>query len=285
MTEQPDTSFQSLLHELRVIPPPEEFASKAHIRSLEEYEALYRRSVENPEEFWAAAASELHWFEPWTKVLEWSEPWAKWFVGGKMNLAYNCLDLQVERGRGGKTAILWEGESGEVRKFTFQQLLDQVQRFANVLRVLGVQKGDCVALYMGMVPELAIAILACARIGAVHSVIFGGFAASALVDRINDAQSVVVITQDAAWRRGQEIPLKTTVDEALEKCPSVRKTVVLRRTGTKIPIQAGRDVWWDAEMCQVGNVCPAESLDAEQPLYILYTSGTTGKPKGIVHTT
>ena len=183
-------------------------------------------------------------------MLEWNEPWAKWFVGGKMNLAYNCLDLQVERGRGEKTAILWESESGEVRKFTFQELLDKVQRFANVLRKQGVQQGDCVALYMGMVPELAIAILACARIGAVHSVIFGGFAASALVDRINDAQSVLVITQDGAWRRGQEIPLKTTVDEALERCPSVRKAIVLGgRTGTKIPMKAGRDVWCgDAEM-------------------------------------
>jgi acetyl-CoA synthetase len=203
MTEPIDTSFQSLLHELRVIPPPEEFAAKAHIRSLEEYETLYRRSVENPEEFWAAAASELHWFEPWTQALEWNEPWAKWFVGGKMNLAYNCLDLQVERGRGGKTAILWESESGEVRKYTFLQLLDQVKRFANVLKLHGVKKGDCVALYMGMVPELAIAILACARIGAVHSVIFGGFAASALVDRINDAQSVLVITQDAVASRSR----------------------------------------------------------------------------------
>ncbi len=284
-TEQPDTSFQSLLHELRVIPPPEEFAAKAHIRSLQDYDALYRRSVENPEEFWAAAANELHWFEPWTNVLEWSEPWAKWFVGGKMNLAYNCLDLQVERGHGGKTAILWEGESGEVRKYSFRLLLDEVQRFANVLRGMGVQPGDCVAVYMGMVPELAIAILACARIGAVHSVIFGGFAASALVDRINDAQSVAVITQDAAWRRGNQVPLKATVDEALAKCPSVRKTVVLRRTGAEIEMQTGRDLWWHTEMEKADAVCAAEPLDAEHPLYILYTSGTTGKPKGIVHTT
>ena len=260
MMDQPDSSFQSLLHELRVIAPPEEFASKAHIRSLQEYESLYRRSVENPEEFWAAAANELHWFEPWTKVLVWNEPWAQWFVGGKMNLAYNCLDLQVERGRGSKTAILWEGESGEVRTFTFQQLLDQVQRFANVLRLNGVQKGECVALYMGMVPELAIAILAAPALGAVHSVIFGGFAASALVDRINDAQSVLVITQDAAWRRGQEIPLKSTVDEALEKCPSVRKTIVLRRTGTSIPMKAGRDVWWDAQIFPSGGRLPRRAV-------------------------
>jgi acetyl-CoA synthetase len=285
MTEQPDTSFQSLLHELRVIPPPEEFVSQAHIRSLADYEALYRRSVENPEEFWAAAAGELHWFEPWTKVLEWNEPWAKWFIGGKMNLAYNCLDLQIERGRGDKTAILWESESGEVRRLTFQELLDQVQRFANVLRGMGVRQGDCVAIYMGMVPELAIALLACARIGAVHSVIFGGFAAHALVDRINDAQSVAVVTQDAAWRRGQQVPLKATVDEALAKCPSVRKCVVLRRAGAEIAMQPGRDLWWHQEIERADATCAAEPLDAEHPLYILYTSGTTGKPKGIVHTT
>ncbi len=285
MTDHTDTSFHSLLQELRVIPPPEGFASKAHIRTLEDYESLYRRSVENPEEFWAAAAGELHWFEPWQKVLEWNEPWAQWFVGGKMNLAYNCLDLQVERGRGGKTALLWESESGEVRRFTFQELLDQVQRFANVLRGMGVKKGDCVAIYMGMVPELAMALLACARIGAVHSVIFGGFAANALVDRINDAQAVAVITQDSAWRRGHQVPLKATVDEALAKCPSIRKTVVLRRTGAIIKMHPGRDLWWHEEMEAADAVCAAEPLDAEHPLYILYTSGTTGKPKGIVHTT
>jgi len=285
MTEQPDTSFQSLLHELRVIAPPEAFAAKAHIRTEEEYDALYRRSIEAPEEFWAAAAGELHWFEPWKKVLEWQEPWAKWFVGGRMNLSYNCLDLQVERGLGGKAAILWEGESGEVRKISFQELLDQVQRFANVLRGMGVKKGDCVAVYMGMVPELAIALLACARIGAVHSVIFGGFAASALVNRINDAQSVAVVTQDAAWRRGSQVPLKETVDEALAKCPSVRKTVVLRRAGAEIAMQPDRDLWWQEEMERASPHCAAEPLDSEHPLYILYTSGTTGQPKGIVHTT
>ncbi|HET9085965.1 MAG TPA: acetate--CoA ligase [Acidobacteriaceae bacterium] len=285
MTDQPDTSFQSLLQELRVIPPAEDFSAKAHIRTAAEYEALYARSVEQPEEFWAAAANELHWFEPWTKVLEWNVPWAKWFVGGKMNLAFNCLDLQVERGRGEKTAILWEGESGDVRKFTFRELLGQVQRFSNVLRGAGVQQGDCVALYMGMVPELAIAVLACARIGAVHSVIFGGFAASALVDRINDAQAVLVVTQDAAWRRGNQVPLKSTVDEALAKCPSVRSTIVLRRTAAKISMLPGRDQWWHEVIERADSTCEAVPLDAEHPLYILYTSGTTGKPKGIVHTT
>lgn len=285
MTDQPDTSFHSLLQELRVIPPAEEFSAKAHIRTAAEYEALYARSVEQPEEFWAAAANELHWFEPWTKVLEWNVPWAKWFVGGKMNLAFNCLDLQVERGRGDKTAILWEGESGEVRKFSFSELLEQVRRFAGVLRGAGVQQGDRVALYMGMVPELAIAVLACARIGAVHSVIFGGFAASALVDRINDAQAVLVVTQDSAWRRGNQVPLKSTVDEALAKCPSVRNTIVLRRTGAEISMLPGRDQWWHEAIKRADSTCEAVPLDAEHPLYILYTSGTTGKPKGIVHTT
>jgi acetyl-CoA synthetase len=285
MPEPSDTSFQSLLHEIRVIPPPPEFAGQAHVRTAEDYEALYKRSVEDPEEFWAAAANELHWFAPWQSVLEWKEPFAKWFVGGQMNLSYNCLDLQVERGRGAKTAILWEGEPGEVRRITFEELLQQVQRCANALRNLGVRKGDCVAIYMGMVPELAVTLLACARIGAVHSVIFGGFAANALVDRINDAQAVAVVTQDSAWRRGNHVPLKATVDEALTKCPSVRRCLVLRRTGAEVTMTPGRDTWWHDEMARADAVCPAEPLDSEHPLYILYTSGTTGKPKGIVHTT
>ncbi len=285
MPESSDTSFQSLLHEIRVIPPSPEFAGQAHVRTAEDYDALYQRSLEDPEEFWAAAANELHWFAPWQNVLEWKEPIAKWFVGGQMNLSYNCLDLQVERGRGAKTAILWEGEPGEVRRISFEELLQQVQRCANALRSLGVRKGDCVAIYMGMVPELAVTLLACARIGSVHSVIFGGFAANALVDRINDAKAVAVVTQDSAWRRGNQVPLKGTVDEALTKCPSVRRCLVLRRTGAEVTMTPGRDMWWHDEMARAGAVCPAEPLDSEHPLYILYTSGTTGKPKGIVHTT
>ncbi len=287
MAEQTQTavSFESVLNETRVFPPPAAFAAKAHIHNRAEYDALYQRSIQDPEGFWAEAARELHWFTPWKQVLQWEAPWAKWFVGGTMNIAYNCLDLQVARGRGDKTAILWEGEPGEVRKLTFAELSREVQRASNMLRAHGVQKGDRVAIYMGMTPELAIAVLACARIGAVHSVIFGGFAASALVDRIGDAQANVVITQDGSYRRGGEVRLKATVDEAMERCPNVRSVIVYRRTGSAVTMRAGRDHWWQEEMAKVSDVCPAEALNAEHPLYILYTSGTTGKPKGIVHTT
>ncbi|HUZ04986.1 MAG TPA: acetate--CoA ligase [Acidobacteriaceae bacterium] len=280
-----NTNLDSTLQENRIFPPPATFAAKAYVRNLQEYEALYKRSVDDPEGFWAEAARELHWFTPWKKVLQWDAPWAQWFVGGTMNLAYNCLDLQVARGRGEKTAILWEGEPGEVRKLTFSELTLEVQRFANVLRAQGVAKGDRVAIYMGMTPELAVAVLACARIGAVHSVIFGGFSANALVDRIQDAGVQVVLTQDGSYRRGNEIHLKATVDEAMERCPGVRSVIVFRRTGSDITMKPGRDHWWHEEMAKVDDVCPAEQLDAEHPLYILYTSGTTGKPKGIVHTT
>ena len=201
-TSTTDPNLSSILHENRVFPPPAEFAAQAHVKSLEEYEALYRRSIQDPESFWAGIASELHWFTPWTKVLDWQPPSARWFVGGKTNLCYNCVDRHALGDRKNKTAILWEGEPGETRRLTYGELYLEVQKFANVLKGLGVRKGDRVAVYMGMTPELAIALLACARIGAVHSVIFGGFAANALVDRINDASCVVVVTQDGSYRRG-----------------------------------------------------------------------------------
>ncbi|MGC2544860.1 MAG: acetate--CoA ligase, partial [Silvibacterium sp.] len=239
----------------------------------------------DPEGFWADAASELHWFKPWEKVLEWNLPWAKWFVGGKINLCYNCIDRHVVNGRADKTAIVWEGEPGEVRKLTFGELHVEVQRFANALKGLGIKKGDRVAVYMGMTPELAIAILACARIGAVHSVIFGGFAAHAIVDRINDAQCVAVITQDTSYRRGGEVKLKATVDEAVTQCLSVKSVVVYKRSGSAVTMVEGRDHWWHELVAKASADCPAEELDSEDPLYILYTSGTTGKPKGLVHTT
>jgi acetyl-CoA synthetase len=281
-----DAHFSSMLRENRVFAPPAAFAAKARIGSMEAYEAMYARSIADPEAFWAEAAKELHWFTPWTKVLDWQLPHAQWFVGGKLNLCYNCVDRHALTGKRDQVAILWEGEpAGEVRRLTFGELHLEVQKFANVLKQQGIKKGDRVAVYMGMTPELAIALLACARIGAIHSVIFGGFAAHALVDRINDAQCKAVITQDASWRRGAQVPLKAVVDEALEQCPSVKHVIVYQRTKCDVTMKPGRDVWWHELMAKASDVCAAEELDAEDPLYILYTSGTTGKPKGILHTT
>ena len=278
-------SIDSILKETRVFQPSPEFSQQAHIKSLEQYEQLYREAEENPEAFWGRIAEELHWFRKWDRVLDWNPPWAKWFLGGQLNLSYNCLDRHVASWRRNKAAIIWEGEPGEVRTFTYQQLLIEVSKFANVLKALGIAKGDTVAIYMGMTPELPIAMLACARIGAAHSVVFGGFSANALVDRINDAECKAVITQDGAYRRGAEIPLKATVDEALPACPSVKTVVVYQRTGSNIKMESGRDHWWHEAMAGASDNCEAEPLDAEHPLYILYTSGSTGKPKGVVHTT
>ena len=280
--------MESLLRENRVFPPPEEFAGKAHVKSLAEYEAMYRRSVDEPEAFWGDAASELEWFAPWTKVLEGKMGEAKWFTGGKLNLSHNCVDRHAAGARRDKVALLWEGEPGDVRRITYGELHAEVQRFANVLKGLGVQRGDRVAIYMGMAPELAIAMLACARIGAVHSVVFGGFAAQAIVDRVNDSACVALLTQDISYRRGGEVKLKAIVDEAIDRCPSVKNVVVYRRAAADKPavaMKAGRDLWWHDLMADAGTDCPAEWMDAEDPLYILYTSGTTGKPKGLVHTT
>ena len=279
------TNIDSILDEQRKFECPAEFAQKAHLKSLAEYEALYKESVEEPERFWGRAAEELHWFRKWDKVLEWKSPWAKWFVGGQINLSYNCLDRHVQTARKNKAALVWESEPGDVRTYTYQQLWKEVQKFANVLKSLGIRKGDRVAIYMGMTPELPIAMLACARIGAPHSVVFGGFSSNALVDRIHDSQATAVITQDGSYRRGAEVKLFPAVEEALKSCPSVRHVVVYKRTGSQIHLQAGRDHWWHELMASVSDQCPAEPLDAEHPLYILYTSGTTGKPKGVVHTT
>src|SRR6185437_14887294 len=230
-------------------------------------------------------AAELHWFKPFDKVLEWNEPFAKWFVGGKTNASYNCLDAHLATPRADKTALIWEGESGDTRVLTYRMLHQEVCKFANVLRGLGIQRGDVVSVYMPMVPELAIAMLACARIGAVHSVIFGGFSSEAIADRNNDAKAKLVITADAGWRRGSQVPLKQNVDAALAKSPTVEKCVVFNRCDQTVEMKPGRDLWWHELMADASADCAAEPLDSEHPLYILYTSGSTGKPKGVLHTT
>ena len=277
--------IDSALKEQRVFEPSDEFRSKAHVKSLGEYQRLYKEAEDHPEEFWANIARELHWFKTWDRVLNWKLPFAQWFVGGQLNISYNCLDTHVATWRKNKAAILWEGEPGDSRTLTYQQLLHEVSKCANVLKSLGVKKGDRVAIYMGMVPELPIALLACARIGAPHTVVFGGFSSQALIDRINDCGASAVITQDASYRRGAEVKLKEAVDHAMPQCPTVKNVLVYRRTGATVTMEAGRDHWWHELMETASAECPAEPLDSEHPLYLLYTSGTTGKPKGILHTT
>ncbi len=279
------TNIESVLQEDRIFPPPPEFSAKAHIKSEAELESLRAEAHADPEAFWARMAEELHWFKKWDTVLQWDPPHAEWFGGGKINISYNCLDRHLTTWRRNKAALIWEGEPGETRTYTYQQLHTEVCKFANVLKHAGIDRGDRVALYMPLIPELAIAMLACARIGATHSVVFGGFSSSALVDRINDASCKLVVTADGGWRRGNEIKLKPAVDEALQETPSVTACIVVRRTGTPQQMQDGRDFWWHDLMETVETDCPAEELDSEHPLYILYTSGTTGKPKGILHTT
>jgi len=277
--------IDSVMQEQRIFPPPAEFAARARIGSLEEYQKLYDEAAADLPAFWGKLAAELHWFKPFSKVLEWNEPVAKWFVGGQTNVAYNCLDVHLETPRRNKAAFIWEGEPGDTRVLTYQMLHHEVCKFANVLKSLGIGPGDVVSIYMPLVPELAIAMLACARIGAVHSVIFGGFSAEAIADRNNDARAKLQITADAGWRRGKQIPLKQNVDLALTKSPSVQKCVVLRRIGCGVTMQEGRDFWWHDLMADASADCPATPLDSEAPLFILYTSGSTGKPKGIKHTT
>jgi acetyl-CoA synthetase len=277
--------IESVLQEKRIFPPPHHFSESAHIRSEEALEKLRKEAHENPEVFWARMAEELDWFKRWDSVLKWEPPHAEWFVGGKINIAHNCLDRHLNTWRRNKAAIIWEGEPGEQRTLTYGQLHREVSRFANVLKRGGVEVGDRVALYMPLIPELAIAMLACARIGATHSVVFGGFSADALRDRINDAGCKFVVTADGGYRRGAEVKLKPAVDEALRQTPSVKGCIVVKRTGTKVNMEPGRDYWWHEMIETVDAHCPAAELDSEHPLYILYTSGTTGKPKGILHTT
>jgi acetyl-CoA synthetase len=280
----PTPEISALLSEGRVFPPSDEWRAAARANDP----GVYARAAADPEQFWAAFAAELDWIEPWTRVLDWQPPHAKWFVGGRINASANCLDRHVRGARRNKAALIWEGEPGDRRTFTYFDLHREVCQFANALKQLGVTKGDRVALYLPLIPELAIAMLACARIGAVHNVVFGGFSAHALRDRINDAQACVLVTADGGYRRGHLVPLKQTADEALRDAPSIRSVVVVRRQAADlfpIHVQEGRDHWYHRLIQDASPVCPPESMDAEDMLYILYTSGTTGKPKGIVHTT
>jgi len=289
MSEQ---NIESTLQERRVFPPDPAFSANAWIKSRQQYDQMYRESIDHPDRFWGKIGEELHWFKKWDKVLDWNLPYAKWFVGGKTNVAYNCLDAQIAKGRGDKTAILWEaepestpGKGGEVRKITYTQLRDEVCRFANGLKKLGVKKGTRVTIYMPMIPQAAVAMLACARLGAPHSVIFGGFSSQAIADRVQDAGSEIVLTADFGRRRGQLVPLKANVDEAAKKTALIKKVVVFKHAGEKVDWKDDRDIWWSDVVAGQTSQCDAEPMDAEDPLYVLYTSGSTGKPKGIIHTT
>ena len=286
-------AITSFLQENRVFEPSEHFRTSigtVHVPNMDAYRAEHARSLEDPSKYWGEVARGFHWMHPWQRVLEWNAPDARWFVGGQTNACFNCVDRQVEAGFGDDVAIIWEGEpcspEPEVRRLTYRELQREVSRTANALLSMGVKRGDVVTIYMGMVPELAIAVLACARIGAPHSVIFGGFAPNAIVvDRVLDAQSKVIITCDGAWRRGQVVPLKANVDEACTRLPEVHHVLVLRRTGREVTMHPTRDLWWHECVGAQSDDCPCAAVDSEHPLFLLYTSGSTGKPKGIVHTT
>ena len=276
----------SILKERRLFKPSAAFSKQAHIKSDAEYQRIYKASVKNPEAFWAKQAAEhLDWVSKWKKVLEWKPPFAKWFIGGKLNASYNCVDRHLLTHRKNKAAIIWEGEPGDTRTLTYAQLHREVCRMANALKAKGLKKGDRVCVYMPLVPELAIALLACARVGATHSVVFGGFSAQSLVDRINDQGACMVITADGGHRRGSIINLKQAVDEALPKCPTIKTVIVYQRTTGEVPMKEGRDFWWHDVVENASSVCKPEPVDSEHPLFVLYTSGSTGKPKGIQHST
>lgn len=279
-----------LMAEKRVFPPSKEFSKKAYIKNIKEYEKIYKRSIEDMEGFWSEMAEEhITWFKKWDKVLEWNfeKPDIKWFIGGKLNVSYNCLDRFLNTPIRNKAAIIWEADDGSYKTYTYQQLFYEVNRFANVLKRYGIKKGDRVTIYLPMIPELPIAMLACARIGAIHSVVFGGFSSQSLKNRIQDCKSKLVITADRGMRGGRFVPLKANVDAALQECPTVEMVIVVKRTDGAVDIEPGRDSWWHEEInsTDIANYCEPEQMDAEDPLFILYTSGSTGKPKGVLHTT
>jgi acetyl-CoA synthetase len=281
MPEHPSATIEALMKEHRSFPPPDAFRRQANVRSDE----IYRQAAADPEAYWAGEAARLDWFERWHTVLEWNLPYAKWFLGGKLNVAFNCLDRHIAAGRGARVAYYWEGEPGDARTITYQDLHEEVGRCTNALKALGVARGDRVAIYLPMIPELPVAMLACARIGAPHTVVFAGFSATALSDRINDAEAKVLITADGSYRRGKVVPLKENADEALESTPSIEHALIVRRTGNDVSMRSGRDLWWHDVVPAADPECAAEAMDSEDMLYLLYTSGTTAKPKGIIHTT
>ena len=281
--------IEVLMTEGRTFPPSKALSGKAHIKSMDEYEKIYKRSVEDPEGFWADMAEQnLTWYKKWDKVLEYNfeKPEINWFKGGKLNASVNCLDRHIKTTKRNKAAIIWEGDGGSYKTYTYQQLYYEVNRFANVLKKHGVKKGDRVSIYLPMIPELVISMLACARIGAIHSIVFGGFSAQALRDRIQDCQAKLVITADRGLRGGRQVSLKANADIALQECPTVEKMIVVKRT-EGIDMEPDRDLWWHDEMnaSDISNYCKPEKMDAEDPLFILYTSGSTGTPKGVLHTT
>ena len=273
-------NIETLQRSTRVIPPPPDMKAHAHIQ---DYETAYKQSIADPEKFWDGIAKELHWFSPWNKVLDWNYPWAKWFVGGTCNISYNCLDRHVQTWRKNKVAVIWVGEEGQERIITYGELYRQVNKCANALKSLGLNKGDRVTIYLPKIPEQIVAMLACARIGVIHSVVYSGFSATALATRIHDCEARVVITADVGYDRGKKVPLKPVVDEAVAKCPTVEKVIVVQREQSGVPLQAPKELDWEDWLKDQSPTCEAEHLDSETPLYILYTSGTTGKPKGVVH--
>ncbi len=285
MTKKAEKTIESMLVEERKFPPPAELSSKAYIKNMEQYEQLYRRSIEDPEGFWTEQAANLDWFHKWTKVVSWDPPKVKWFEGGKINVSVNCLDRHVKSWRKNKVALMWEGEPGEQRVLTYHKLWVEVNKFANVLKRFGVEKGMRVAIYLPMIPELPIAMLACARIGAVHTIVFGGFSGEALRDRIIDSKASLVVTSDGSYRRGRKIPLKPNVDAAIEGLNYVQNVIVVNRTGLDINMRGHRDHWYEDVMDAASPHCEPEPMESEDPLFILYTSGSTGKPKGLLHTT